>query len=315
MIRRRTLLSALPAVTIAPASALGQSLKIRLGTATEGSGFYAYSVALIDALKAVDPILEIKAEQTKGSTENARGLQSGDFDMGLVGGEVMHEWLAANRNAPPLKVVSAAHSAAGMFCVRADSRYRSIAELKGRPIVWGPRGAGSAVQARYVMDGMDLDMDRDFQAIYPENFTDGPYMVLESRAAAIWGIGLRWPGFVEIASRPLGARFIVPNADEIARIRGKYPFLEKLTVPAGLYPGQYEPLNTVGAWSFILARPDLDDSVGHRMAVALYKVERTGVLTRQLGQTTARNTLVAIKSVDELQPGVLRFFRQIKLVK
>jgi TRAP-type uncharacterized transport system substrate-binding protein len=58
MIRRRTLLSALPAVTIAPASAVGQSLTIRMGTAIEGSGFYAYGVALIDALKAVDPILE-----------------------------------------------------------------------------------------------------------------------------------------------------------------------------------------------------------------------------------------------------------------
>jgi TRAP transporter TAXI family solute receptor len=315
MIRRRTLLSALPAVTIASASALGQSLTIRMGTATEGSGFYAYSVALIDALKGVDAILEIKAEQTKGSSENARQLQAGDVDMGLVGGEVMHEWFAANRNAPPLEIVSAISSAPGMFCVRADSRYRSIVELKGRPIVWGPRGAGSAVQARFVMDGMDLDMDRDFQAIYPENFTDGPSMVLEGRAAAIWGIGLRWPGFVEIASRPLGARFIVPNAGEIARIRGKYPFLEKLTVPAGLYPGQHDPLNTVGAWSFILARPDLDDAVGYRMAVALYKVERAGMLTRQLAQTTARNTLTAIKSVDDLQPGVLRYYREIKLVK
>jgi TRAP transporter TAXI family solute receptor len=315
MIRRRTLLSALPFVTIASASALGQQLAIRMGTATEGSGFYAYSVALIDALKAVDPIFEIKAEQTKGSTENARGLQTGDFDMGLVGGEAMHEWLSANRNAPPLKIVSAVQSAPGMFCVRADTRYRSIPDLKGRPVVWGPRGSGSAVQARYVMDGMGLDMDRDFQAIYPENFTDGPYMVLESRASAIWGTGLRWPGFVEIAGRPLGARFIVPNAEQIARIRDRYPFLDKLTVRAGLYPGQYDPLDTVGAWSFILARPDLDDSAGYRMAVALYKVERTGVLTRQLAQTTARNTLVAIKSVDDLQPGVLRYYREIKLVK
>ena len=315
MIRRRTLLHALPAVTIAPASVLGQSSTMRMATATEGSGFYAYSVALIDALKAVDPVFEIKAERTKGSTENARGLQAGDFDVGLVAGEVMHEWLGANRDVPPLKVVSAINSAPGMFCVRADSRYRSIAELKGRPVVWGPRGAGSAVQARYVMEGMGLDMDRDFESIYPENFIDGPNMVLECRAAAIWGIGLRWPGFVEIANRPFGARFIAPNADEIARIHGKYPFLEKLTVPASLYPGQYEPLDTVGAWSFILARPHLDEAIGYRMAVALYKVERSGALTRQLSQTTVRNTLVAIKSIDDLQPGVLRYYRAIGLVK
>jgi len=165
------------------------------------------------------------------------------------------------------------------------------------------------------MEGTGLDIDRDFEAIYPANFTDGPSMLLEGRAAAIWGSGLRWPGFVEIASRPLGARFIVPSAEEIERIRSKYPFLDKLTVPASLYPGQYDPLHTVGSWSFILARPDLEDSVGHRMAVALNKVERASVLTRQLAQTTARNTLAAIKSIDELQPGVLRYYREIKLVK
>ncbi|MCW5737871.1 MAG: TAXI family TRAP transporter solute-binding subunit [Enhydrobacter sp.] len=311
--RRRTLLSALPAISVAPA--LARSPMIRMGTAVEGSGFYPYSVALIDALKVVDPTLEIEAVRTKGSTENAEGLLSGDFDMGLVGGEALHEWVSGHGNERPLKIVSAVQSAPGMFCVRADSRYRSIAELEGRPVVWGPRGAGGAVQARYVMDGMGLDMDRDFQAIYPANFTDGPHMVLESRAAAIWGIGLRWPGFVVIAGRPLGARFIVPSADEIARIRGKYPFLEKLTVPAGLYPGQYDPLHTVGAWSFILARPDLDDEAGYRMAAALNKVERARAFTSQLVQTTARNTLSAIKSIDDLQPGVLRYYRDIKLVK
>lgn len=315
MIRRRTLLSALSAVTILPASASGQSVTIRMGTAVEGSGFHAYGVALVDALKGVDPSLEIKARQTTGVTENARQLQAGEFDMGLVSGEVLHEWLVANSGAPPLKIVSAVSSSPGMFCVRADSRHRKIADLKGRPVVWGPRSAGSAVQARYVMDGMGLDMDRDFQAIYPENFVDGPNMVLESRAAAIWGNGLRWPGFVEIATRPLGARFIVPSVEEIARILGKYPFLDRLTVPAGLYPGQYDPLETVGAWSFILARPDLDESIGYRMAAALYKIERAGAPTRQLSQTTARNTLLAIKSADELQPGVLRYYRSVNLAK
>ncbi len=313
--RRRTLLASLPAATLAPAAAQAQTVSVRLGSSTEGGGFHPYSVALIDALKAVDPLLEIKLQATKGSTENVQLLQVGDIDMGLVDGEVWHDWRRANPAASRLGVISAMYSAPGMFCVRADSRYRTIADLKGRPVVWSPRGTGSAVQARYVMDGMGLDMDRDFQAVYPESFADGPYMVIESRAAAIWGSGLRWPGFIEIASRPLGARFLVPNADEIARIRAKYPFIVELTVPGGLYPGQYNPIVTVGAWSFILSRPDLDESIAYRMAAALYKADRVGTLSKQVAQTTARNTLAAIKSVDELNPGVLRFYREKKLVK
>ena len=32
-------------------------------------------------------------------------------------------------------------------------------------------------------------------------------------------------------------------------------------------------------------------------------------------QTTARNTLIAIGSADELQPGVLSFYREARLVE
>ncbi len=36
-------------------------------------------------------------------------------------------------------------------------------------------------------------------------------MVIDGRAAALWGGGLRWPGFVKVANNPGGARFIAPT--------------------------------------------------------------------------------------------------------
>jgi TRAP transporter TAXI family solute receptor len=315
MIRRRTLLSLVPAASLAPAIARAQTMAIRLGTSTAGGGFAPYAAALVDSLKGVDPILDIKPVQTKGASDNAEKLQAGDIDIGLVSGEVMYEWIAGHPDKPRLRVISVIYSTPGMFAVRPDSRYHRIADLLGRSIVWSPRGTGSAVQARYVMEGLGLDMDRDFDAIYPESFADGPTLVIERRAAALWGSGYRWPGFVEMTNQPGGARFVVPNAAEIAQIRAKYPFLAQLTVPGGLYPGQYEPIVTVGAWSFILARPDLDDAVGHRIAKSLFKAERAVLPSKHTVQTTARNTLGAIPSVDALQPGVLRFYREAKLVQ
>ncbi len=315
MIRRRTLLLSAPAVSLAPASGHAQTMAVRLGTSTQGGGFAPYSAALLDALKSVDPILDIQLVQTKGSSENAGRLASGDIDVGLVSGEVMYEWLARNPEPPKLRIVSVIYSTPGMFAVRPDSRFRRIADLRGRPVVWNPRGTGSAVQARYVMDGLGLDVDRDFEAIYPESFAEGPALVIERRAVALWGSGYRWPGFVELANQPGSIRFVVPIAAEIAQIRAKYPFLAQLTVPPGLYPGQYDPIVTVGAWSYIVARPDLDDAVGHRLARSLYKAERSALPSKFTVQTTVRNTLAAIASPDDLQPGVLRFYREAKLVQ
>jgi TRAP-type uncharacterized transport system substrate-binding protein len=127
---------------------------------------------------------------------------------------------------------------------------------------------------------------------------------------ALWGGGLRWPGFVAMSSSTRGARFIVPSAAEIARIREKYSFLRPVTVPAGLYPGQYDPLRTVGGWSYILARDGLSDEVGYRLANDLYRIERAGSLARQMVESTVANTLASLPRPELVQPGVLRFYEE-----
>jgi TRAP transporter TAXI family solute receptor len=315
MIRRRPLLSFLTAAAIAP-PARAQSTVLRLGTTPDGGGFAPYSVALVETLRSIDPGLEIRPVATNGSTDNAEKLQAGGIDIGLVSAEVRHERIASlPARSRRLPVVSVIYSTPGMFAVLGSSPFHQIADLRGRRVVWSPRGTGSAVQARYVMEGMRLDPDRDFEAVYPQQFSDGPTLVLEGRAAALWGSGLRLPGFVQIADHPLGARFLAPNAAEIALIRARYPFLVPLTVPSATYPGQLHDIASIGSWSFILARPDLDEAAGHRLAAALDKAEHLGLKSKYMAQTTARNTLVAIASADELQPGVLRFYREARLVE
>jgi TRAP transporter TAXI family solute receptor len=312
---RRRLLSAIPVVALGATRAQAQQSKLTLATAAEGGAFVVYAQALLDVLRAVDAVLEIRGRPTKGSGENVRLLEAGEVDLALVAGEVAHEVFAGiNRPVGKLTVISVMYSTPGMFVVRADSRYHSITQLKGRPVVWNTPGSGFAVQAHYVMDGLGLDMDKDFEPIYIDRLADGPPMVIEGRAAALWGGGLRWPGFVTVATSPRGARFVVPTAEEIARIRKKYGFMASLSVPAGLYPGQYDPIDTVGTWSFILARADLDDAIGRRLAMDLARAERTGLLTKHLAQSTAKNTLAAIPSPAVLQPGVAKYYRELGLL-
>src|SRR5215475_9514083 len=167
MFGRRKLLSAVPAAALAPAIARAQSVKLTLGTASEGGGFVLYAPALVDLLRSIDPTMEIRAVETKGTSENVPRLEAGSIDLGLVSGEVAYElFTGVNRPVGKLKVISAMYSIPGMFVVRADSRYHSIVDLKGRPVVWNGRGSGLALQGRYVMDGLGLDPDKDFEAIY-----------------------------------------------------------------------------------------------------------------------------------------------------
>lgn len=289
-------------------------MKIRLGTATPGGGFPVYGAAFVEGLRRIDPDFDIEAVNTKGSTENVPRLEAGTLDIALVQGEVVHEALSGIGRTPAnLKIITAMYPTAGMFVVRADSPYRSIADLKGKPIAWGAQGSGLVILGRYAMDGLGLDAARDFQPVYLERAGDGPAMVLDGRVAALWGGGAGWPGFTAVARSEKGARFIAPDAGEIRRILGKHPFLKEVTQAAGSFPGQTEPVASVGSWSFVLARPDLDEAVGWRLARDLHALERQGSRPPQLSDTTAGNT-IKTAGADRLHPGVVRYFRESGLL-
>ena len=250
------------------------AVRIVLGTATPGGGFPVYGDAVAATLNEVDDSLRVETRNTKGSTENVPLLEAGELDLALVQGEVAHEALnGVGRPPVALPVLSAMYSTAGMFVVRSDTSARAIEDLTGRPVAFGARGSGLVILARYVLDGLGLDQQRDFDAVFLDRAGDGPAMVLDGRVAALWGGGVGWPGFVAVAENPAGARFIVPDAAGIRRIQAKHPFLKALTVPPGAYPGQASPIASVGSWSFIMTRPTLPDDVAYRLARALHRGE------------------------------------------
>jgi hypothetical protein len=304
---RRTVV--LGASALAATPALGQPVKVRLGTATPGGGFPVYGDAFIAAIKAQDPSLEIEPINTKGSTENVPRLEAGTLDIALVQGEVVHEALTGIGRSPAnLKVLTAMYPTAGLFVVRADSAYKSIADLTGKPVAWGAAGSGLVILGRYVMDGVGLDAAKDFRPIYLERAGDGPAMVLDGRVAALWGGGAGWPGFKTVMSS--GGRFVAPSADEITRILAKHSFLKPISQPADSYPGQGAAIPSVGSWSFVMARPNLDNEIVMRLSKALHGAETAP--SAQLAETTAKNTLTAA-TPSMLHPGALAYYKQAGL--
>lgn len=288
-----------------------------LGTATPGGGFPVYGAAVVEIVNAADAALSLQPKHTKGSSENVPMLEAGQLDLALVQGEVVHEALSGIGRPPAnLTIIAAMYSTPGMYVVRADSPYQSISDLRGKPVAFGAKGSGLVILARYVLDGIGLDQDRDFQAIYLERAGDGPAMVADGRAAALWGAGVGWPGFSAVAQAPGGARFIAPSANELQRILAKHSFLRPLSVPAGGYPGQSGAIASVGSWSFILARPTLPDEVAYRLARALHQNEAAlAARLPQARESTAANTVAAAPRRELIHPGVLRYLREIGLAQ
>jgi uncharacterized protein len=290
---------------------------ISLGTATPGGGFPLYGNNFAQAMNEADAALSIEPRNTKGSYENIPLLESSSLDLALVAGEPAYEaFKGIGRPATRLKILTAMYSSPGMFVVRADSPYKTIRDLVGKPVAFGAKGSGLPVMSRFMLDGLGLKQDEDFKSVYLDHAGDGPAMVLDGRVAALWGAGIGWPGFTTLATSPGGARFIAPDAEEIARIRAKHAFLKPMTVPPGSYPNQTAAIDSLGSWSFVLARADLADEVAYHLARTLHGAE--GSLCKKLAQaceTTAANTVAAAPDLALIHPGVMKYFREIGVVK
>ena len=168
-----------------------------LGTATPGGGFPVYGAAVVDGSTRSDPdARRCEPNNTKGSTENVPLLEAGTLDIALVQGEVVYEALSGIGRPPAdLRILTAMYSTRRHVRGARRQPYRAIADLKGKPIAFGAqRARASIVLARYVMDGLGLDRDRDFQAGLPRDArATAPRWCSTARVAALWGGGAAGP--------------------------------------------------------------------------------------------------------------------------
>jgi hypothetical protein len=276
-----------------------------LGTATPGGGFPLYGDAFAEMVNAQEPKIRVQPRNTKGSNENVPLLEGRKLDLALVAGEIASAALA--KPDTPLRVVAAMYSSPGMFIVRGDSPHRAIADLRGKTVVMGTQASGVTALGNTVLSSLGVEV----KPIFLEKAADGPPMLMDGRAEALWGAGVGWPAFTSLAKQ--GGRFITPSSSEIDVILKKNPALQAVTLPAKSYPGQDAPLPSVGSWSYVLATKDLDEQAAYLLARAVHRAE--GPLAARLEQareTTMANTLAAAPRRELIHAGVLKYLGEIR---
>ena len=278
-----------------------------LGTATPGGGFPVFGDALAEILNAQEPALRLQTRNTKGSTENVPLLEEGKLDLALVAGEIASSALA--KPDTRLRIVTAMYSSPGMFIVRGDSPHRTIADLRGRPVVLGTQASGVTALGRTVLKSLEIEV----QPIILEKAADGPPMLLDGRADALWGAGVGWPAFAALAKA--GGRFIAPSAAEVERILSRELSLQAVTLPAGSYPGQLSALPSVGSWSYVLSSDKFPDDAAYLIARAVHRSEaKLAARLEQARETTMASTIAAAPRPELIHPGVRKYLQEAGLL-
>ena len=277
-----------------------------LGTATPGGGFPIYGDAFAAMVNAQEPKLRIEPRNTKGSTENVALLEANQVDLALVLGEIASA--ALSKPDTGLRIITAMYASPGVLMVKGDSPYRSLADLRGKPVVLGASASGITQLGRTVFSSLDIDI----KPILLDKVADGSAMFTDGRAEAIWGAGVGWPAFVALAKS--GGRFIGPSDADIQTILKKNASLQRVTLPAKSYPGQDVAVPSVGSWSYVLAKPALPEAAAYLLARAIHRAESPlAARLEQARETTMTNTITAAPRPELIHPGVRRYLAEAGL--
>ncbi|MCJ2045615.1 TAXI family TRAP transporter solute-binding subunit [Methylobacterium sp. J-078] len=311
--RRRTLVlgAALAALPIRVRAQDGRTTRLVLATATPGGSFPAFGEALAEAMRETDPGLMLTLRPSKGSQENLALLRAGSVDLALVQGEYAYDALGVEKGSETgLSVVAPVSASPGLFVVRADSPIHAVADLRGRRVALGTHASGLTVMGRSVLRGSGIDPDHAITPILLDRAGDGAAMVLDGRADALWGAGTGWPGFHVLADAPGGARFFGPAPEAIEPILALHPSLRRVRVPAGALRGQETPVETVGSWSFVLARAGVEAGAVARLVRAMDRGNAALARAYPAGGDAAPRNLASAVPAAWLHPESAAYLRE-----
>jgi hypothetical protein len=287
---------------------------LSLGTAPPGGAFFVVGGALAEVLNEhrQDNGWELTAEATKGSQENIRRLETGEIDFALSNSAITYFAVRGEEGWEekyPIQTVMTLAPNIAMFITQADSRLKTIADLKGQRVVVGPAGAGFEYFVRPLVEAHGVRFE-DFTPLYATQAA-AVDLLTDRSAAAIFIGGAVPTASVTQAATSMDVFFIPFTKEAQAEVMRRYPFFLPATVPAGTYRGLEQDFETVnvGAMHLVTAA-NQDEDLVYRVTRILYEGRERVTEKHAAGRSINAQNVVRHTGTD-FHPGAIRYYREM----
>lgn len=263
--------------------------------------------------------LRCDVEPTDGSLSNLEGLRDGRFSLAVV----QSDWQFYAYSGQPeykggaafdtLRSLFSLHSEPFTVLARSDSGIQTFSDLKGRRINLGEPGSGQRGTLEVLMSTYGWTLE-DFQrtAELPP-LRQGEALCDYRLDAITYAAGHPNPAILE-ASQRCDTALIPVTGDLISQLLEQKPYYRMTRIAGGLYPGNPDPVETLGMAATVVTTSDLPEEIAYQLVKAVF--ENFDILTRLHPafadldpKTMAQDGLSA-----PLHPGARRYYEEAGLL-
>ncbi|MBQ4403662.1 MAG: TAXI family TRAP transporter solute-binding subunit [Selenomonadaceae bacterium] len=245
---------------------------INIATGGTAGTYYPIGGAIAEVLNKSG--MNASAQSTGASVANINMLKDKQVELAIVQNDITYyavngeEMFKDGGKIENLTGIASLYPETCQFIVREDSGIKAITDLKGKRVAVGAAGSGAEANARQIFEAYGItydDVDEQFLS-----FAEGSYALKDGTVdAAFVTAGYPTASVQDIASQNK-IRLLPVGDEQIKKLSEKYPFYTKTTVPAGVYQGFDQEVQTVSVMAILVANDKIDAALGEKLTKAIF---------------------------------------------
>lgn len=317
---KKTLIVLVALTTFALTGFLAESAEAQMykfSGGPSGGTFQYYASAISTLAKKAD--LKVLAASSGGAIENIRTTNSGKSSFSVTySGNV---WAARNGQLTndetryeDVLAVSFLYGAPAQLVVEKGKGIDNPAQLEGKRVGVGNAGSGAAANAELYFRTIGIweKMTAEFLGYRAaaDAFKNG-------QLAAFWVfVGYPNASVLEAALQTDVKLLDTYSSAKAAGLFEKYPYFEKVVIPANTYSGQTEDVTTFQDAALWVANKDVPEDVVYNLLTQVYSEEGLAYMVEVHKSATAMTVEHGISGiVTPLHPGAEKFWREKGVLK
>jgi len=299
-----------------PAPAKTQRMSISTG-ATSGT-YYPLGTAIANVLTNAGLGLNVAAEATGGSIENARLIGQKQTEIGFVE-SLIADWAYNGKEMFKDKKVENIRGLVSLYpntiqtVVKTKSGIKTYKDLKGKKVAVGIQGSSSPLAMQAVLESYGMSMND----IKPQYLAFGPSIELlkdDQVDAVMVDAGAPNSSIIDISSQH-EIRILSIDPENIKKIREKYPyFSEPVTIPKGTYKGVNEDVVTTGSLATLCVRADLPEDLVYNITKTIFEKKDEIAKVHEKGKSIDLKNATNGISIP-LHPGAEKYYKEKGVLK
>jgi len=292
---------------------------LTLASGSPGGAYYPLGGGMSVIVQKTVEGFRCASESTGASVENSRLVGNGDSDMGMVMGSVGYN--ASEGNAPfekkyNLVALFQMYPAPEHIVTTAQSKIKTIADLKGKKVSIDVPGSGCSTMAKAILEEAGFNLEKDL-TIANLSQTESVQALKDGVVDAVF-FNFAYPGSAVMDLAATRDIVLVPVDQKLAnKIVKKYPYYVKIVIPGKTYSKVDYDVLCLGDSNVMIANKKMKDEVAYKIVKAIYSNVKEGKYALinvhpVAAQLTPQN---AVNSPLPLHPGAAKYFKEVGALK